>query len=96
MQRTELTTIVEKCKIVAEAIRRPWEEMASGAWFTVASDKRQAMVSKSGDGEELGGNGTQEGAKGLRKGAGVIVPIAHSRMCSGMGTMTGCSGLSGN
>ena len=69
MQRTELTTTVEKCKIVAEAIRRPWEEMASGAWFTVASDKRQAIMSNFGDGEELGGNGIQEEAKGLRKGA---------------------------
>ena len=91
VQRTELTTIAEKCKIVAEAIRRLREEMASGAWLTVASDKRQAMVSNFGDGAELGGNGFQEEANGLRKGAGVIVQIAHSWMCGGMGTMTGCA-----
>ena len=61
-------TTQRACEIVAEAIRRPWEEMASGAWLTVASYKRQAMVSKSCDGTEWGGNGFQVEAKGLRQG----------------------------
>ena len=74
-------TTQRACEIVAEAIRRPWEEMASGAWLTVASDKRQAMVSKSGDGTEWCGNGFQVEAKGLRQG----------RMCSGMGTRRSCA-----